>query len=89
VRGAIAFAVAGEDSRTTQLVIHTGNNDFLDHSGYVPFGRVVRGMDYIDQVYSKWGELPQEKRIVEEGNQYLYEKFPGLSYILNATPALE
>ena len=40
-RGAITFATAGPNTRTTQLFINFGNNVNLDGMGFSPFGKVV------------------------------------------------
>src|SRR5436190_3220863 len=44
-RGAITFATAGPNTRTTQLFINFGNNKGLDGQGFSPFGKVTDGMD--------------------------------------------
>src|SRR5690349_4591896 len=47
-RGAITFATAGPNTRTTQLFINFGNNARLDGMGFSPFGKVSEGMDVVD-----------------------------------------
>ena len=42
-RGYVTFAMAGPNTRTTQLFINFGNNSFLDNQGFSPFGKVTQG----------------------------------------------
>jgi peptidyl-prolyl cis-trans isomerase A (cyclophilin A) len=80
-RGSISFATSGEDSRTTQMFINFNDNTNLDGMGFSPFGRVVQGMEVVDQIYSGYGETPDQGRIQNEGNKYLKKQFGKLSYI--------
>lgn len=86
-RGFVSFAMAGPHTRTTQVFINYGDNARLDKMGFAPFGRVVEGMDVVDQLYAGYGEgAPQGKgphqgRLQQEGNAYLTRDFPQLDYI--------
>jgi peptidyl-prolyl cis-trans isomerase A (cyclophilin A) len=90
-RGFVSFATSGPNSRTTQLFINYGDNARLDMMGFAPFGRVIEGMEVVEQLYSGYGEgVPQGKgpnqaRIQQEGNDYLNREFPRLDYIKKAT----
>jgi len=81
VRGFITFATRGPNSRTTQLFINLADNARLDAMGFSPFGKVIEGMDIVDQLYSAYGETPQQQLIETQGNDYLKSQFPQLDYI--------
>lgn len=90
-RGAITFATAGPNTRTTQLFINFGDNRNLDGMGFSSFGKVVEGMDIVDKINGEYGEGaprgrgPDQGRIQAEGNAYLKKDFPNLDYIKSAT----
>lgn len=85
VRGTVSFAAtAAPNSRSTQLFINFGDNSRLDGMRFVPIGKVVSGMEYVDQIYSGYGENPDQGRITNEGNAYLEKEFPRLDYIKTA-----
>jgi peptidyl-prolyl cis-trans isomerase A (cyclophilin A) len=90
-RGTITFAMTSQpNSRTTQVFINLVDNVNLDRSGFAPFGRVVEGMDVVDQLYAGYGEGapqgrgPAQNLAVSQGNAYLTESFPQLDYIIRA-----
>ena len=90
-RGFITFATSGPDSRTTQVFINFGDNGGLDGQGFAPFGRVLSGMEVVDQLFNEYGEGaprgrgPDQSRIQREGNEYLMKDFPRMDYIKKAT----
>jgi cyclophilin family peptidyl-prolyl cis-trans isomerase len=89
-RGAITFATAGANTRTTQLFINFGDNAGLDSRGFSPFGKVTDGMDVVDKINGEYGDSPpngrgpNQGRIQMEGNTYLKQNFPNLDYIKSA-----
>jgi peptidyl-prolyl cis-trans isomerase A (cyclophilin A) len=90
-RGAITFATAGPNTRTTQLFINFRDNVNLDGMGFSPFGKVVEGMDVVDKINGEYGEGaprgrgPDQGRVQAEGNAFLKKEFPNLDYIKSAT----
>jgi len=96
-RGNITFAMQGgpngPDTRTTQVFINFRDNSNLDPIGFAAFGRVTKGMDVVDKIYSGYGEGapsgagPEQGRVQSEGNAYLTKDFPKLDYIKKASIA--
>jgi peptidyl-prolyl cis-trans isomerase A (cyclophilin A) len=85
VRGTVTFAqTSAPNSRSTQLFINFVDNAFLDSQRFAPFGKVVSGMETVDQIYSGDRENPDQGRIQAEGNTYLEKEFPRLDYIKTA-----
>src|SRR6476659_5788664 len=42
-RGYVTYAMAGPNTRTSQVFINFGDNAMLDSKGFSPFGRIVSG----------------------------------------------
>jgi len=85
--GYVTFAKTGRpDSRTTQLFINFKNNSFLDGMGFAPVGKVVSGMDVVNQLNGEYEDRPTEKQpeITTQGNAYLKKEFPNLDYVKKA-----
>ena len=92
VRGAIAYAMTGPDTRETQVYINLVDNSRLDADGFAPFGRVIEGMDVVDQFYGEYGEdagggmrLGRQQRMLTEGNAHLDRDYPELDQIHRAS----
>ena len=89
-RGTVSFASSGENSRSTQLFINTGDNKYLDNMGFTPIGRVVPAgktwgsMEVVDEIYSGYREDPEQMKIRQQGLMYLEDEFPKLSYFVKA-----
>ena len=83
-RGTITFATSGPNTRTTQLFINLANNSSLDSTGFSPFGEVTRGWNVVQNLYSGYGEKPDQTQIQKQGNAYLLSQFPMLDYIRTA-----
>ena len=90
-RGYITYAMAGPNTRTSQVFINFADNANLDQSGFSPFGRVVSGMDVVDKLNAEYGEGaprgrgPDQGRIQMEGNAYLNKEFGRLDFVKKAT----
>ena len=92
VRGTVAFAFAVPNGRTTQVYIAlTDLSATQDEQGFVPFGRVVSGMEVADALNSEYGESSgsgiragRQQPLFDGGNAYLDRAFPRLDRILNA-----
>jgi peptidyl-prolyl cis-trans isomerase A (cyclophilin A) len=89
-RGMVTYAMAGPDTRTTQLFINFRDNKGLDAQGFAPFGGVVEGLAVVDSLYSGYGEGaprgmgPDQGRAQAEGNAYMRSSFPRLDFIKTA-----
>jgi len=92
-RGFITYAMAGPNTRTTQVFINFGNNERLDKDGFAPFGVVTDGMEVVDKLYSGYGEGaprgpgPDQGLIGNQGRDYLEKMFPKLDTIKSASLA--
>ena len=89
-RGMVTYAMAGPDTRTTQLFINFRDNKGLDGQGFAPFGGVVEGLAVVDSLYSGYGEGaprgmgPDQGRAQAEGNAYLRGSFPRMDFVKTA-----
>jgi len=90
-RGCVTFAMAGPNSRTTQVFINLRDNSDLDTQGFAPIGRVTEGLSVIDSLYTGYGEMapkgkgPKPKVFNRRGNKYLKMQFPELDYVKRAS----
>jgi peptidyl-prolyl cis-trans isomerase A (cyclophilin A) len=90
-RAYISYAMAGPNTRTTQLFINYTDNSRLDQMGFAPIARVVEGMDVVDRLHAGYGEGapqgkgPEQGRLQMEGSAYLSKDFPQLDCIKKAT----
>lgn len=92
-RGAVAYAFKDPDGRTTQVFINLRDNSAtFDAEPFVPFARVVEGMEIADALYAGYGERAgggiragKQDPVFDGGNGYLRRDFPALDYIRRAT----
>jgi homoserine O-acetyltransferase len=90
-RGTVAFAFAVPNGRTTQIFFNLGANspthDPPSKDVFVPFGRVITGMDVVDSFNAEYREGPggiragKQDPFFEGGNAWLLKEFPRLDYI--------
>ena len=92
LRGTVAFAWAVANGRTTQVFINLRDNrETHDKEPFVPFGRVIEGMDVADALFDGYGEAAgggiragKQDPVFQGGNDYLRKNFPRLDYIKTA-----
>jgi peptidyl-prolyl cis-trans isomerase A (cyclophilin A) len=87
-RGFVSFTrESSPNSRYTMIFISYKDNSYLDAEGFAPFGQVVSGMDVVDRLYSGYGRqnIPDQRRILREGNAYLQAEYPKLDFVKTAT----
>ena len=92
-QGTIAYAFAVPNGRATQLFFNLKDNSAThDPGNFVPFGRVVEGMDHMLALNSEYGEhsgsgirAGHQDKLFDEGNAYLDREFPRLDRIVRAT----
>lgn len=91
-RGTVAFAFKDPNARTTQVFINLKDNSSThDKVPFVPFARVIAGMDVVDSWYNGYGETSgggirggKQDSMFLQGNAYLQSHYPKLDYILKA-----
>lgn len=83
VRGAVAFAMTGPNTRTTQIYISLADNRRLDSTGFSPIGRVIEGMSVVDRLYGGYGEnsgggvrAGRQAPLMNGGNAYADREYP-------------
>jgi peptidyl-prolyl cis-trans isomerase A (cyclophilin A) len=90
LRGTLAFAKSGPNTRATEIFINLADNASLDAEYFAPFAKITQGIEVIDKLYSGYGEMRPEgkwidrSRVEEETNEYLVQRFPKLDYIIRA-----
>ena len=92
-RGTVAYAFKDPNGRATQVFINLADNSAThDREPFVPFARVVEGMEVADAWYADYGERSgggiragKQDVLFSEGNAYLDREFPKLDSIRRAT----
>jgi homoserine O-acetyltransferase len=92
VRGTVAFAFKDPNGRTTQVFVNLRDNSAShDAEPFVPFARVIEGMEVADAWYAGYAEAAgggiragKQDPVFFGGNEYLRRKFPRLDYIRKA-----
>jgi peptidyl-prolyl cis-trans isomerase A (cyclophilin A) len=85
-RGTVTFAAAGEpNSRSTQFFINKTENSRLDPLKFAPFGEVVEGMEFADQLYSGYGDPDIQGALVNKGDAVVKANYPRMDRIIKAS----
>ncbi len=93
VRGTVAFAYKDRGGRTTQVFINLRDNSAThDTEPFVPFGRVIRGMDAVDALNTEYGEnagggirAGKQDPLFDGGNTYIDRMYPKVDKIMTVT----
>ncbi len=95
-RGTVAYTFKEPNGRTTQVFINLKDNSAThdapaDGMPFVPFARIIEGMDAADALYAEYGEKAgggirggNQDVLFEAGNAWLQKNFPKLDYIKTA-----
>lgn len=92
VRGTVAYAFKDPNGRTTQVFVNLKDNR-ATHDGepFVPFAKVIEGMDVADSWYADYGEQAgggiragKQDPLFAGGNAWLLKNFPRLDNIVTA-----
>lgn len=89
VRGTLTFAQFNPRDRATTLFLNLNDNLGLDSLHFAPIGRVTAGMEFADQIYAGYGEIPSSpppvgnpRRFYGESNRFLDKEYPKLDRIV-------
>jgi peptidyl-prolyl cis-trans isomerase A (cyclophilin A) len=93
VRGTVAYAFKDPNGRTTQVFINLRDNSAThDKEPFVPFAKVIEGMEVADSLYAEYGERAgggiragHQDPLFDGGNAWLLKEFPKLDYIIKTT----
>lgn len=73
------------------MFVNLADNARLDADGFVPFGKVISGMDVVEKLFTNYGDTPPRgegpdpMKIQTQGNSYLEGRFPRLDYVKKAS----
>ena len=92
VRGAVSFAFALPNGRSTQVFINLRDNAAeFDREPFVPFAHVIDGMDNADALNGEYGEgagggirAGKQEPLFSGGNAFFQKQFPNLDYVVRA-----
>lgn len=85
-RGTISYAMAGPNTRTTQVFVNLRDNHHLDKSGFAPFGEVVSGMEVLLAIFNPTPEDSggvSQDGYTNKGNSWILEQYPDIDLIEN------
>ena len=89
--GYIAFSNTGSGTRSTQVYINLRDNSAQEKEpAFSPFGKVVKGMDVVESLYSGYGEnsgsgmrAGHQDAMFDGGDAYLDANFPKLDKLIS------
>ena len=91
LKGFMSYARSGKETRGSTLFINLKDNQRLDTviangvKGYPPFGKVVRGMDVVDSLYSGYaGSTMSKLDTLKKYPALFFKQFPKLDKVLKA-----
>lgn len=91
VRGYLSYARSGKETRGSTLFINLKDNPRLDTviangvKGYPPFGKVIRGMDVVDSLYSGYaGTTMRKLDTLQKYPELFFKQFPKLDKVIKA-----
>jgi peptidyl-prolyl cis-trans isomerase A (cyclophilin A) len=88
VAGTLVYATAGPNTRTTQLFINFVDNSFLDSEGFVPIGRLTRGLDTAIAAFNPTPGNPNgvdQNNYTTMGNKWIRKQYPDINFILTTS----
>jgi len=93
LKGVVAYARSGPNTRATQLFINMVDNPKNDTAmragvkGFTPVAKVIKGMEVVALFDDRYGKstIPQQDSVYKYGNRYFEKRFPGLDKIISAS----
>lgn len=90
-RGYMSYARSGKETRGSTLYINLRDNKRLDTivangvKGYPPIGKVIKGMEVIDSLYSGYGGATMGKLdTLQKYPKLFFQQFPKLDRVIKA-----
>ena len=91
LKGFMSYARSGKETRGSTLFINLKDNQRLDTviangvKGYPPFGKVIRGMDVVDSLYSGYaGSTMSKLDTLQKYPALFFKQFPKLDKVIKA-----
>ena len=91
LQGFMSYARSGKETRGSTLFINLKDNQRLDTviangvRGYPPFGKVIRGMDVVDSLYSGYaGSTMSKLDTLKKYPGLFFKQFPKLDKVIKA-----
>ena len=90
VRGTVSFARSGKETRDLELFINLNDNPVLDTldfegvKGFPTFGKVNKGMETVEKLYSGYGETTMSNENLYLNPSGFLQTYPKLDKIIKA-----